>query len=451
MFHKIKRIFQNTKLNFLILSLSLPVFLEMISHTMIQVADTMMVGKLGEIALGATGLGGIAYFTILSFILNASSSVQILTARRVGEKNFSGVGKVALSAIGFAIYGGILFSLIGYFLTDSFVQLLSDDQAIIQTAGSYIKIRFLGSGFFFVLFVIRAFLNGLGLTYIGMIAAFVVTFSNIFLNWVLIYGNLGFQAYGVDGAAMASSLAGFIGMVVISLFLLKREVLNYLKSSGKFFDWEVLKEIFYLGFPPGVDGVLTNLAFLIFTKFAGMISTTALAASSIVFSIMTISFMPGFAFGIAATTLVGQALGAGKIRLAYQGTFRAASYSAFLMGFVGLVFIIFGKEIISLFSTDPIIICETYPALFVVSLIQVGDAYHMVVGSALRSTGLVYWVMVVYIFVSFFVMLPLGYYLGVHLKYGTVGLWSSVFVWILSMSVAFVWKFRKKEWVSIRI
>ncbi|NUM42695.1 MAG: MATE family efflux transporter, partial [Leptospiraceae bacterium] len=104
MFHKIKRIFQNTKLNFLILSLSLPVFLEMISHTMIQVADTMMVGKLGEIALGATGLGGIAYFTILSFILNASSSVQILTARRVGEKNFSGVGKVALSAIGFAIY-----------------------------------------------------------------------------------------------------------------------------------------------------------------------------------------------------------------------------------------------------------------------------------------------------------------------------------------------------------
>ncbi|NUM41065.1 MAG: MATE family efflux transporter, partial [Leptospiraceae bacterium] len=303
----------------------------------------------------------------------------------------------------------------------------------------------------FVLFVIRAFLNGLGLTYIGMIAAFVVTFSNIFLNWVLIYGNLGFQAYGVDGAAMASSLAGFIGMVVISLFLLKREVLNYLKSSGKFFDWEVLKEIFYLGFPPGVDGVLTNLAFLIFTKFAGMISTTALAASSIVFSIMTISFMPGFAFGIAATTLVGQALGAGKIRLAYQGTFRAASYSAFLMGFVGLVFIIFGKEIISLFSTDPIIICETYPALFVVSLIQVGDAYHMVVGSALRSTGLVYWVMVVYIFVSFFVMLPLGYYLGVHLKYGTVGLWSSVFVWILSMSVAFVWKFRKKEWVSIRI
>ncbi len=148
MFHKIRRIFQNTRLNFLILSLSLPVFLEMISHTMVQIADTMMVGKLGAGAIAATGLGGIAFFTVLSFILNSSASVQILTARRIGEKNFTGVGRVALSAIGFSLYGGLAFSLIGYFTADPFIRLLSDDPEIIQSAGSYLAIRFLGSVFF---------------------------------------------------------------------------------------------------------------------------------------------------------------------------------------------------------------------------------------------------------------------------------------------------------------
>ncbi|MCC6275307.1 MAG: MATE family efflux transporter [Leptospiraceae bacterium] len=451
MLHKIKRVFQKTRLNSFILSLSLPVFLEMISHTMIQIADTMMVGKLGAVAIGATGLGGVAYFTVLSFIFNSSSSVQILTARRFGEKNFTGVGRVAISSIGFSIFGGVVFSLTGYFATGPFIRLLSDDPEIIKTAGSYMEIRFLGSIFFFVMFVVRAFLNGLGLTYLGMISAFIVTFSNIFMNWVLIYGNLGFKAYGVEGAAIASSLSGLIGMLVMLSFLFKKDVLKYIKLTDTFFDWEILKEVFYLGFAPGVDGVLTNLAFLIFTKFAGMVSTTVLAASSIVFSIMTISFMPGFAFGIAATTLVGQALGAGKVRLAYEGTFRSASYSALLMGFVGVIFIIFGREIISLFSTDSLIIAETYPALFVISLIQVGDAYHMVVGSALRSAGMVYWVMIVYVFVSFCVMLPLGYYLGVYLKFGALGLWSSVFVWIFLMCVAFVWKFRKREWINIKV
>lgn len=182
-----------------------------------------------------------------------------------------------------------------------------------------------------------------------------------------------------------------------------------------------------------------------------MISTISLAASNVVLACLSLSFMPGFAFGISATTILGQAMGAGKVRLAYQGTMRSATFSAIMMGSMGLVFILFGKFLLTFFTSESLVVTEAYPALVVVAFIQVGDAYHMVVGSALRSAGLMYWVLIAYVLVSFGIMLPLAYLFGIVLKGGTIGIWFSFFIWILILAILFIQKFRRKEWVNIRI
>lgn len=161
--------------------------------------------------------------------------------------------------------------------------------------------------------------------------------------------------------------------------------------------------------------------------------------------------MPGFAFGVAATTILGQAMGAGKYQLAKLGTFRSARFSAILMGIMGILFIVFGKEIIRIFSDDPAVIIETFPALIVISLVQVGDAYHMVFGSALRSAGLVVWVLKVYAFISYIIMLPIAYLLGVYFQLGSLGLWSAISIWLICLSVIFVWKFNQGDWKTHKL
>ncbi|HNC56309.1 MAG TPA: MATE family efflux transporter, partial [Leptospiraceae bacterium] len=405
----------------------------------------------GTNGIAATGIGANAYFTVLSFLMNGSVGIQILTARRYGEKNDTEVGKIGISIIYFSFIAGLIISLLGFITANKTIEFISKDPDVIKDASSYLAYRYLGTVFFFPAFAVRGFLDGLGYTYLGMLSAFSATFANIFLNWVLIYGNLGFPALGVDGAAIASALSGLPALFILLVFLFKKEILYFLKKSHYQFDLSVLKNSIEIGLPSAIDGSLTNIAFVIFNKFAGLIGIHSVAASQIILSIISLSFMPGFAFGVAATTILGQAVGAGKYLLAQAGTFRSAKFSAFLMGIMGFLFIVLGKNIIGLFTQEELVIQETYPALVVISLIQIGDAYHMVFASALRSAGLVVWVLIVYVLISYIVMLPFAYMLGIYFQFGTVGLWSGISIWLLCLSSIFVWKFNKGDWKKVKI
>ncbi len=451
MLHRIHRVLKLTRLNQKILTLAIPVFFGMLSYTAIMISDTAMVGKLGEVPLAAVGFGGMVYFSIFAFLMGGSMAVQIIVARRYGEKNDIGVGNALVNAIYISITIGIIMSLLGFIYSPQIMQLLGDDPEVINYAGDYLAYRFLGTGFFFLGFALRGFFDGIGIVQAGMLSSITAAVTNIFLNWILIFGNLGFPEMGVRGAAIASSLSSIPSLLIIFFFFFRKDVSPFFKAQVWKPNFEIIKELCVVGIAPAVEGTLTNLSFAGFYKIAGLISTTTLAASSVVISCMSLSFMPGIAFGIAATTILGQAMGQGKIRLAYQGTMRSATFSAIVMGTMGVVFIVFGRQLLAMFTDAPAVIREGYPALCIVALVQVGDAYHMVVGSALRSSGMMYWVMFAYLIISFLVMLPLAYLFGIVLKGGSIGIWAAFFIWILLLAISFVRKFRKKEWVNIRI
>ncbi len=451
MLHNIRRILKLTRLNQKILRLAIPVFFGMISYTAIMVADTAMVGRLGEIPLAAVGFGGMVYFSIFAFLMGGSMAVQIIVARRFGEKNYKGVGITLINSLYLSFGIGILLSWFGYLYAPKIMALIGDDPEVIETAGVYLSYRFLGTVLFFVGFALRGFFDGIGIVQVGMISSISASITNIFLNWILIFGNLGFPAMGVKGAALASTYSSIPALVILLFYLFRKDVILFFKYPIFSPSYAILKELCVVGFAPALEGTLVNFAFSGFYKIAGMISTTALASASVVLTCLSLSFMPGFSFGIAATTILGQAMGQGKIRLAYEGTMRSATFSAIVMGSMGLFFILAGNWLIGFFTDVPAVMEAAYPALCIVALIQVGDAYHMVVGSALRSAGMMYYVMGVYLLVSFPIMLPLAYLLGIQLGFGTIGIWIAFFIWILLLAVLFVRKFRKKEWVNIRI
>ena len=438
-------------LNRRIWRISLPVTLAMITHTAVMVTDTLMVGVLGADALAAVGLAGTVFWAYLSFFIGGSLGVQIITARRFGEQEFQAAGRVFVSALYIVFLLGGFATWLGWYYAGPIIELLSHENSFSGAAESFLSLRFLGVLPYFLVFVFRAFFDGIGRTEIGLCAALATMITNIFLNWVLIYGHLGADAYGANGAAMASSLAAIPGVLVGLGFILRREFRKFFHAIDWRVDWKSIREIAYVGFAPAIDNLLMNFSFTLFYKLAALVGTVAVAATSIIIAVLSISFMPGFGLSIAATTILGQAVAAGKYAEARHGTNRAALYAALLMGTIGVFFLIFSQPLLGAFTNDDAVLREALPALLLISLVQAADGYQMVMAAALRSAGLVYWVLGVYFVLSFLVMLPIAYVLGVHLQIGAAGLWAGILTWLTLLAVVFALKFRTRDWEGIPV
>ncbi|EKT86292.1 MATE family efflux transporter [Leptospira santarosai] len=449
--HTFYRNIRPSLLNSMILKLAVPVVFGMFSQTVVWVTDTMMVGRLGKNSIASIGIGGIAHFTVLAFLMGFAMGIQVIVARRFGEKNDSEIGKIGITTLYIvAVFGGLL-SIGGAAISDRLMNFLNKDEIVKELSSQYLYFRFLGTVFFFLLFTTRAFTDGLGITTAGLASMIITCFANIFLNWVLIYGNLGFEAMGVKGAAIASSLAGAAGLFAFPFYFYSRGLGKYFSHISWAFSFTHFREILKASTSPALAELLNNISFMIFTEFATVVGTTALAVTNMLFSTLSLSFLPGYAFGIAATTILGQALGAGKPKLAYHGAFRSAFFAACVMGSMGLVFIIWGKKMLSFYTTDSELIENAYSPLVILGMIQIVDAYHMVIACALRGAGLQNFVFRAYTAASYLVFLPCAYFLGIHLKMGSAGLWSGIVPWVLVLASVFIVRFRRKDWAQNQV
>ncbi|TGK12532.1 MATE family efflux transporter [Leptospira fletcheri] len=445
---KIRRNYRFSRFNSSIISLAIPVVLAMVSQTVVWSTDSIMVGYLGKEALAAIGMGGVTYYTLIAFLIGFSMGIQIIVARRFGEGRPQEIGKIGVTTLYFSSVLGVAITALGIGIAGPLMDLMGADKGVVLLGESYLTYRFIGSGFYFISFCFRGFLDGLGFTMAGFVSMAVTTLSNILFNWILIYGNWGAPAMGMAGAGLASSLAGLAGLCVFPFFLFKHGAETYFRGISFLPSRAHLFEILRTGIPPGLEEGFVNIAFMIFVKFQGMISILSVAASNILFSTLSMAFLPGYAFGVAATTLLGQAMGAKKFKLAYHAAFRSAFFSAHMMGLVGIAFIVFGRNILKVYTQDQQLIDECYPALVLLGVIQVGDAYHMVIGAALRGAGLQIRVFRIYMLLTYLVMLPCAYLFGIYLKGGTLGIWAAIFVWIATLSATFVIEFRRKKWVG---
>ncbi|MDH5718328.1 MAG: MATE family efflux transporter [Spirochaetia bacterium] len=447
----ITHLFKKNRINRKVLQIAIPSSLGMMSQTAVMITDTIMTGRLGVSQQAAVGLGGMLIWTIMAFLMGGSTGIQIIVSRRIGEKNITAAGQTLLTALLFFFLLGIVITLAGILASPKLAEFFAVQKELVQIASPFLQFRFAGILIYLLNSAFIGFFNATGKTKITMISSFAVAISNIILNYVLIFGKFGVPAYGTIGAAIASSLAPITGMLVFLIYCFQKQFIVYFAIKERKINFSILKNISRLSFGPAMEGFLMHFAFLIFYRFAANISTISVAATNIIVSIMSISFMPGFSFGIAALTLLGQNIGAKKNHLARFAVYRCANYAAFIMSALGIVFIILRKQIVQIFTEDNYVIEDAIPALIIVSLAQAGDAYHMVMSSALRGAGYVYWVLKANVLISFGAMLPFAYYLGISLKMGTLGLWISVFIWLVLLGGVFSYKFIKGKWISGRV
>ena len=295
-------------------SIALPIMLGNMAQTIINFTDTAFLGHLGVIALGASMLAGLFYFVFTTVAAGFAIGIQIIVARRFGEKNYGRIGVIFQHGSLFVLLlGSVLFSIL-YFFSDHLLLWLIDSANIYEASLEYIKYRQFGILFVCFNFLYRALYVGISNTKVITYSTVIMAVVNIFLDYCLIFGELGFSQMGVGGAAVASlcaEVSAFIFFTSYSYIALKKREFGVFKIYR--LESELMARMLKISAPTMIQKLLSFGIWFVFFVLIEKMGENAAGISSITRSIYMILITPCFAFSTTTNTLVSRIIGEGRL------------------------------------------------------------------------------------------------------------------------------------------
>ncbi|MDD5219898.1 MAG: MATE family efflux transporter, partial [Candidatus Bipolaricaulis sp.] len=430
-----------------VLALATPVVLGSLSYTLLSVVDTAMVGRLGAVALAATGVAGVLVFAVLYALGGMSVGVQALVARRFGEQDPRKCGEVLRSGLAVAILFGIPFVAAAPWIARFSAPLLSPDPEVAALGGVYLHNRFFGAAFSFLSWVYAAFFAGIGRTRHQLVSSILVTAVNITLDYLLIFGRGGFPTLGVAGAAIATNVAIAVGVayyVVITLLPEYRRTYAPYRAPRSVGRW--IRPLFRLSLPVHAQRALSHGSWFAFFLVTSRIGTLELAATNVMRSIYSLSIMLAVGMGTASAALVGQSLGARRPEDAERLASEAVKLAAYVMGAVGIVFIAAPQWMFRIYTSDPAVIAVGRTPLFYLGFVQALAGVALVLSQTLQGAGNTRFTLAVELVVCLGLYLPLAFFLGLRSRLGLVGAWTAEYAYWLALATIMATQFRRGTW-----
>ncbi len=405
-----------------ITGLALPIIGGMVSQNVLNLVDTAMVGSLGDAALAGVGLGSFVNFMATAFITGMAAGVQAMAARRVGQ------GRESESAV--PLNGGLLLaaalaipsSVVLVLLAPTIFPLLEDDPAVVADGTIYLQMRLIAMLAVGMNFAFRGYWNAVDRSRLYLRTLLVMHVTNIALNYVLIFGKLGLPELGVMGAGIGTAASTFVGTVYY--FALGRRHARDAGFLSGLPDRATLAQMLRLSVPAGLQQFFFAAGMTVFFILVGMVGTQELAAANVLVNLMLVALLPGLGFGIAAASLVGQALGRGDHADARQWGWDVVKMAALTMGVLALPALLVPDLLLAPFihNADTLALAEG-PLRLVAATLAV-EAVGMVLLNALLGAGDSRIVMVVSIGIQWFVQLPLVWFVGPWLGGGLVAIFA---------------------------
>lgn len=443
------------------------VILAMVTQYMVNAADTMMVGRLDDPDLAtasqaALGLGMPLFWAVGGFFSAVSYGTQAITARRYAEGDEHKTGQVLFNSLVAAVICGLLGSAVGWFSAPAAVDYFAEASEAQKALGlQYVQIRAVGIIGMVLTFSYKAFFDGIGRTYVHLVAALAMNLFNIGLNYVLIFGveSWGIESMQLAGAAWASTISTFLGLGIMAIIsLLKRYRGRFRFYRLRNFDPRVMGNIIKLLLPSGSATVILMTGFLLFMKFVGQIDAEAggvntySAATKAVMDTAAFCFMPLLALGTATATAVSQSLGAKKPNLAASYGWETVRLCAWLMVGVAIVFWIFPDAVLSFWApNDPAVVEAGRTPLRMVGWSLPMMAAGLVLSQALYGAGANTYVMVAEGLLHFALFVPLAWLLGPKLQLGINGVWAAAVIYVVGLGLVMGGKFATKGWREIQL
>ena len=449
-----------------IVMLGVPVIIGMLTQTLINQVDGMFIGRLpeNEAVPGHAAMGPslILLWAFGGFLSAISVGTQALTARRYGEGDKTGAGKVLVNSALLALVTATMATIAAIALVPVLFPLMHDDPTVQRIGISFCQIRFLGILPMVLTASLKSFYDGIGRTHVHMLVAITMNVVNLLLCWFLVFGKAGFPALGVNGAALAAVISGAVGAVLMILYTLRPEDRRAFSAFHlKNIDPAITRSIATLSVFSGFATLVVMSGFAIFLRIPAYLDTLQgtggvnTAAAWDVITVMMLVFMTGIAFGTSTATLVSQSLGAKNPDLASRYGWQSVILIVFIMATVGAVVFAFPEEIMRLLlpkadgKTEHLkdaVVAAAVPVLRFSGLVAPVSAAALVLTQALYGAGESRFVAAIEFTLHFFFLLPLSYFFSVWLDVGLIGCWYATLVYGLLLLSALSWRFGAGRW-----
>ena len=428
-----------------ILYLAIPAVGEMTLYMMIWIFDTMMIGKYGgQLAVSSVGLSTEIIYSFFNIIIavGVSTALTSLISRAIGSKDYKKAEIIANAGIKIAVVLALIFFSLLFFVPDKILNLAGATKEMLPLATRYAKI----SSFSFFLLTLSSTTNGIfrGIkdTKTSLYVAGSINIVNLFLDYVLIFGNLGFPEWGITGAAVATVAGNFIGILLQWSRLKKLPFkISFFSCVSKKDIWEIIR----FAIPSGLQEANFSLSRLLGLTFILSLGTAAFAANQIGIAIEAISTMPGWGVAIACTALVGHSIGENKPDKSQEYTLYSTIIASIFMGILACFFFFIPKTLISFFINKQEIDVIRIGAicLQVAAFEQIPIAIVTVLGSYFKGIGNPKIPFYVSFFTNWFLRLPIAFYLISILRLPVYIYWIiTTFQWLLE-SIILYYLYRK--------
>ena len=432
-----------------------PVVVQQVAFTMVQLVDTLLVGHLGKDALAGVGLGSIVFWLPQSGIFAVGAGALAVVARNVGAGQRERASVTAAMGLMMVLAWGVLLARVMALPADPLLRVMGAEPAARDAGVTWMRAASIGFPLTAVLWVGNASLQGAGDTRTPMIIMLVVNLVNAVVAYTLINGPGPFPELKVLGSGLGATSAGVSGAALVLLALaVGRGGLQLEPVAALRPDTAEMKRILNVGLPVGLENLQFNLAFMVYTRIIASLGSAALAAHRVTLSVEGLAFNPGFALGVAAATLVGQSLGAERPDLAERSAKAALVWAAIIMTSMGIVLMVFGEPITSLFvsgeDADEVVDIGRQ-LLFVFAFAMPAMALSLTLAGGLRGAGDTRAVLAIGVFGIWVVRLLPAYLLAIVLGFDAPGAWLAAVLDINSRGVLTWLRFRQGKWKAIKV
>lgn len=434
-----------------ILLLSVPMILEMIMESLFAVVDIFFVGRLGEDAVATVGLTEAVIIIIYSIGVGISMAATALISRRFGEKDFKRAGSTAFQLL---IFGGlisIILGITGWFFAEEILRLMGASENVIVGGVNYTRIIFAGNTAIMLLFLINGAFRGAGLPHLAMRTLWLSNGLNIILDPLLIFGLGSFEGFGLEGAAIATTTGRSIGVIYQVYHLLNGKHSLVILKENLILQWKTIKKIVSISAGGMGQFLIDSVAWIFLTRIVAEFGSSAVAGFTISFRILMFSLMPAWGLSAAAATLVGQNMGAHKIKRAKISVWLTAKYNAWFLGIVTLLYLLWGDVFASWFTPNEEVQQIAALGLKIIAIGYVFFGVGMVMVQAFNGAGDTKTPSYINIGVFWLLEIPMAYFLAEYFNLKMLGIFISIAFCHSLHALVSLWFFRRGKWAETEV
>lgn len=369
-------------------NVSWPIMLSLIAQNIVNVTDTAFLGHVGSVELGASAIGGIFYITLFMVAYGFTTGVQILIARRYGEKQYGVIGSIFDNSLYFLGICSLLISFLIIFLGPQILKPLIQSASIFEASTKYLNYRIFGLFFASAALLFRSFYTGITFTKHISISAAIMALVNVVLDYGLIFGKLGLPKMGIEGAGLASSISeamAFAYFVIVTLRMQRLKKYNLLRFNKP--DLKIIGSIFDVSIYIMIQFVLSHAVWFVFFLLIEKMGETPLAISNIIRSIYVLFMIPAWAMGSTANTLVSNLIGEGFTESVIPFIKKTIRFALAILVFVSLIAAFIPRFLISIYTSDPLLIEASIPSYYIILGAEILFSYTLVQFNGLLGTG----------------------------------------------------------------